>query len=128
MSQPFHSSSSLVTCSIHQQTCVVLAYACRVCLQFSTFSLPLVVDSCKRKAGICCEWRMNGNVWAWGRWMKHTAARVLSVDYANGIQITQPSTSVCSFTRYPVLEEKSNEEILMTHRGERVEMLITISC
>lgn len=60
--------------------------------------------------------------------MKHAAARVLSVDYANGIQITQPSTSVCSFTRYPVLEEKSNEEILMTHRGERMEMLITISC
>lgn len=49
-----------------------------VCLLFRMFSLPLDVDCCNRKAGICCEWRMNGNVWAWGPWMKHTAAKEFS--------------------------------------------------
>lgn len=44
--------------------------------------------------------------------------RVLGTDCANGIQIAQPSTSVCRLTRHPVLEKKSNEEMLMTHRGE----------
>lgn len=28
------------------------------------------------------------------------------------------STSMCSFTGHPDLEKKSNEQILMTHRGE----------
>lgn len=64
---------------------------------------------------------MNGNVWAWGHWMEHTAAKglsawtVLMAPILAGHQ--DPSTSVCSFTRHPDLEKKSNEETLMTHRG-----------
>ena len=64
---------------------------------------------------------MNGNVWVWGHWLEHTAAKGLSAwtmlmaPESAGHQ--DPSTSVCSFTRHPDLEKKSNEEILMTHRG-----------
>lgn len=61
---------------------------------------------------------MNGNVWAWGHLMKHRAARVLSLDYAIGRQITQPSTACVRFTRHPVLKKRSKEEILMIHRRE----------
>lgn len=49
--------------------------------------------------------------------MKHREAKEFSA-WTMLLASKLLSTSMCSFTRHPVLEKKSNEEILMTHRGE----------